>query len=444
MGKLIGVSFWHFNVDRNMQWENIKLVENFTQGLDGYMTNVLKMVSGSLYLELQYKCEPLVTCNIKVVISYMTWSGFEFWRKESTLSTSGYSSWVRLGDSLLTTTEYSDFYICIQTYEYNNMTGLVYVPVTVYTGSVTGRLYVNSNPQGAYIYLNTQKTSYKTPDTLELLPGSYSVTVELEGYKKPSYKPVTITAGSTTSVSFELEKLYYTPPTGKYYGELKATIIPMSPFASDNDYIKDFTDRVNKILAENEAQLGAKMWIQNVKLNKTSPLLYEIVGDLYYASPVPIPAAVLAVIALIKVLSPIIIIGFIAYIVTSITSVVKGDEAAKELANKGISLSDKIIKNSDDVLKELDEIKASYDNLYVTGRISEEEYNQFIERYKKVKSLVTESKQAAEEYKQDASEWLNNYQKMSMDLVGTLISTLIPIMIIFMFFSMMVSMVRGD
>jgi len=67
------------------------------------------------------------------------------------------------------------------------------------------RLYIESYPSGAYVYING---IYKgtTPLNLELDPGTYSIRIEKSGYRT-EYETVTLSPGDTRSIFKDLEPL---------------------------------------------------------------------------------------------------------------------------------------------------------------------------------------------------------------------------------------------
>ena len=69
-----------------------------------------------------------------------------------------------------------------------------------------GKLKVTSKPTHAQIVINGQSTSLLTSESMELPPGSYAVTVYLNGYKMPAEKDITIEEGKTAEVHFDLER----------------------------------------------------------------------------------------------------------------------------------------------------------------------------------------------------------------------------------------------
>lgn len=73
----------------------------------------------------------------------------------------------------------------------------------------SGKLYVDSNPKGALIFLNGKNTGYKTPDTVPYLnEGSYNLKLKLNLYKD-STEIVSLSKDQTTSIFFD----YISNPT---------------------------------------------------------------------------------------------------------------------------------------------------------------------------------------------------------------------------------------
>ncbi|TAJ43446.1 hypothetical protein CUJ86_10645, partial [Methanofollis fontis] len=73
-----------------------------------------------------------------------------------------------------------------------------------------GTLQVNSTPAGALISINGSSTGNYTNATFSnYLPGTYNVTVELDGYiSSPRFRNVTILSGETETAAFTLVPLY--------------------------------------------------------------------------------------------------------------------------------------------------------------------------------------------------------------------------------------------
>ncbi|NLV26900.1 MAG: PEGA domain-containing protein [Methanomicrobiales archaeon] len=71
-----------------------------------------------------------------------------------------------------------------------------------------GTLSVKSTPSGASIFADGSNLDAKTPSEFDADPGSYMISVSLDGYKTAE-KQAAVTAGEVTSVSFNLE------PTGE-------------------------------------------------------------------------------------------------------------------------------------------------------------------------------------------------------------------------------------
>jgi hypothetical protein len=70
----------------------------------------------------------------------------------------------------------------------------------------TGKLDIKSTPSGASIMLDSKSVSPKTPAVLSnVAPGSHTVLLRLSGYVDSQQK-ISVTAGSTSSIQFTLEK----------------------------------------------------------------------------------------------------------------------------------------------------------------------------------------------------------------------------------------------
>ncbi|RLI64798.1 MAG: hypothetical protein DRO67_03605 [Candidatus Asgardarchaeum californiense] len=70
-----------------------------------------------------------------------------------------------------------------------------------------GKLRVTSKPTHAQIIINDNPVDLLTSETIELPPGTYAVTVSLEGYKIPDAKEVTIEEEGRAEVHFDLERM---------------------------------------------------------------------------------------------------------------------------------------------------------------------------------------------------------------------------------------------
>ena len=70
-----------------------------------------------------------------------------------------------------------------------------------------GKLKVTSKPTHAQIIINDNPVNLLTSETMELPPGTYAVTVSLEGYKIPDAKEVTIEEEGRAEVHFDLERM---------------------------------------------------------------------------------------------------------------------------------------------------------------------------------------------------------------------------------------------
>ena len=70
-----------------------------------------------------------------------------------------------------------------------------------------GKLRVMSKPTHAQIIINDNPVDLLTPETMELPPGTYTVTVSMEGYKIPDAKEVTIEEEGKAEVHFDLERM---------------------------------------------------------------------------------------------------------------------------------------------------------------------------------------------------------------------------------------------
>lgn len=69
----------------------------------------------------------------------------------------------------------------------------------------TGNLAVDSNPNGAQIWIDGSNTGKVTPDTIKnLSAGTHSLTLKLDGYKDTVQTNISITAGQTTSRNITL------------------------------------------------------------------------------------------------------------------------------------------------------------------------------------------------------------------------------------------------
>jgi hypothetical protein len=90
--------------------------------------------------------------------------------------------WLKTGSHLVTlkSSIFKDSSIVVNVVE--NKINYIYFD---YTSNLTmlGRLYLDSKPQGAAIYLNDSNTTFQTPKLIEgLFPGTYNLTYKLAGY----------------------------------------------------------------------------------------------------------------------------------------------------------------------------------------------------------------------------------------------------------------------
>lgn len=106
----------------------------------------------------------------------------------------------------------------------------------------SGKLYVDSNPRGALIFLNNKNTGYKTPDTVPYLnEGSYDLKLKLDFYKDSS-EVVTLQKDKTTSLFFD----YISNPTMRGY-----IYIDSNPRAAKISINDSLTDKVTPVTISN-------------------------------------------------------------------------------------------------------------------------------------------------------------------------------------------------
>lgn len=70
----------------------------------------------------------------------------------------------------------------------------------------TGRLTIDSVPQGAWVYLNRDERKGKTPLELEVKPGKHSIRIELSGHES-SERTIDVEAGELRTFDFRLSNL---------------------------------------------------------------------------------------------------------------------------------------------------------------------------------------------------------------------------------------------
>ncbi len=93
----------------------------------------------------------------------------------------------------------------------------------------SGKLYVESNPGGASIFLNGKNTGFVTPDTVPYLnQGNYYLTLKLKLYKDSS-ETITLQKDKTTSLYFD----YISNPSMR--GELYVDSNPLGAKIFIND-----------------------------------------------------------------------------------------------------------------------------------------------------------------------------------------------------------------
>lgn len=94
-------------------------------------------------------------------------------------------------------------------------TPIINKPVTEF-----GSLFVNTNPQGARIYIDDLYSGHITPDTVKwVTPGNYDIRLSLKNYKDTSLS-ISISAGKTSSLFFDFNA------DPRYLGALYCTSKP--------------------------------------------------------------------------------------------------------------------------------------------------------------------------------------------------------------------------
>ena len=77
-------------------------------------------------------------------------------------------------------------------------------------GKPTGKIYIDSDPPGAEIYLLGTKTDKVTPDSIDQLnKGEYDVTLKKANYRDTSFK-ITVYDSLTTTIKIVLQSIYET------------------------------------------------------------------------------------------------------------------------------------------------------------------------------------------------------------------------------------------
>ncbi|WP_181391332.1 PEGA domain-containing protein [Methanospirillum stamsii] len=103
-----------------------------------------------------------------------------------------------------------------------------------------GTLSVKSTPSGASIFADGSNLDAKTPSEFDADPGSYVISVSLDGYKTAE-KQAAVTAGEVTSVSFNLE------PTGEGSTESRTGSISFSSTPDGATVFLDGEEIPNKV-----------------------------------------------------------------------------------------------------------------------------------------------------------------------------------------------------
>lgn len=215
-----------------------------------------------------------------------------------------------------------------------------------------------------------------------------------------------------------------------HYGVVEIQMIPIMPWVSEEEAATNLMKFINEKLAYEKEKLGATCWIENLVIDRSNPMLHVATADIYYASPVPAMALLIAIIA-----AATFGLGVtIGYIIISLQ--IRG--TAEEIKGK----SEQIIRNSEEVKKEMEEIQNMVTNWYNEGKISDKDYSEFTAKSKKVIMLVSESEEKAREIYNDSNKWVNVYSSLTTQLTTMMIASLIPLMVIFMFFALLISVVR--
>ncbi len=106
----------------------------------------------------------------------------------------------------------------------------------------SGKLFVDSNPRGAIIFLNDRNTGYYTPDTVPYLnEGSYHLTLKLKSYKDSS-EIVELQKDKTTSLFFD----YISNPTMRGY-----IYVDSNPRGAEISINDSLTDKVTPVTMSN-------------------------------------------------------------------------------------------------------------------------------------------------------------------------------------------------
>lgn len=120
-------------------------------------------------------------------------------------------------------------------------------------------LNVDSKPQGASIYKDDVDTGFNTPHTFELDPGTYKMTLKLEGYPDAE-QTISLSAGQTFDMYYDFTIPYYPPEV-----EVEVTMTPIEyPY---NAWKYRFITRD----AVTGAEINAKIFIDDEDTGKWTP-----------------------------------------------------------------------------------------------------------------------------------------------------------------------------
>ncbi|MGI6023331.1 MAG: PKD domain-containing protein, partial [Methanoculleus sp.] len=162
-----------------------------------------------------------------------------------------------------------------------------------------GNLTVNSVPEGASIWLDGEDTSEVTNTTLtEVEVGEHSVTLTLDDYHNAT-KPITVVAGETVSLHFDLEKVAVVP-VANFTANVTEGVAPLTVQFTDKSlnattWHWDFGDNRTAI-AKNPIITYRKPGNYTVTLNASNAHYYDVETKAEYITvKLPNPVASFAV-----------------------------------------------------------------------------------------------------------------------------------------------------
>lgn len=158
--------------------------------------------------------------------------------------------------------------------------------------ALTGSLIVESDPSGAYVYLNNENTGFKTPYELKDSPlgSKYEITLKKEGYEDKRVN-VEITEEGEERIPLMLSRIIEIPEPVIAYGQLRINSIPWTEVYMGNKLIGKTPLSISKIVAgkhelllRNEEFAVAEKVSINVLKDQTFKKRFEFKGAITITS----------------------------------------------------------------------------------------------------------------------------------------------------------------